>query len=896
MRDLKFAGAGLLPVLEVRELAAELIIAPNAKTGSAATRFEQLMRWAVSCGAEATLGPAECVAISALAFDAVPWEDFTAFLDSVPHAESWGERVYATWERDGVIRRRALSPFSVIALRRLKDAGLIPDWNRTVEVLCQKLARWYDFQLGVPPRDRLRAVSIDAMAWHYKNLPMVLIGHILGRREMTALPSRAWLRRYRLQDSEPWSSAQAEPSDLLGKAEANAIEALYESPRAISGAWFAEELAGVCTGLARPGVKKSNAAAWREIAWRLEQLAERLSEAGPVEALLLGWALDIARFGSAKKLDPRVKTLDNYLRLAVPLLHKELRAATEHPLSLTPAAWEKMFKRILADNDQTGLKPALSSFQRYLVRSIDADPLPWLFRADSEVRAPRANVVWEHEFERLGCIVASLVEDQRVVRQLAVWTALLRSTPLRFGELIGLQLRSIRDYGESLEVEVAPHRGHRPVKSQAARRIVNVTDPGAREQIREWLARRQLEAASPEELLFGNPYDDGHVYRLGACYQVFSQALKIACGDDSVCIHSTRHSFLSRAIDGALQCHGRFDEINPIDTIRVAAGHSHELTTLTTYAHLHEVAIRAHLDRTLASLPMTYAEVAAWTNQKADTLRQRFCRQNEKGWTLWSELSNQAHILRPTPRELAKEWLAVEPKDRATEVHLKDVCHIAQDLVAGLRLASIACRIGLGLEKVNVMREDLHDCAVHLLGRHGANLRDGAPWQSIAQRVNFSRLAGTAWQELLQILDRRARQPNGATKLMEWLSLCRSAGINLAASRPATDLLELLREAGFEAHWFVLREALPEPVDGASLLPAGRNYLQAVLSTFSSVFGAHPQIEQVSPRRGRPAVYAQVLTKPIRAGVVAGSAACDMASLRAALWAAAALAQRLAKE
>ncbi len=853
--------------------AQDILISHTAETASAVARFDRFVAAVASQGlAFRSLVACERLIACVIAFDASCTADLKPILQALRDPLHLSDGYYASWKYGEEIRRVKLCALT-LAVREQ-----VPTWDVSWEDLIDHFSRTsgniYPFGALTRIDGRLDTMFADRMAWCFLHLPMPLVSHVLGISRLTLLPDSAWLRRFGIPVPEPEVGSD---SDIgLEPVEEAVTEILYGGQSQLSAAWFVNELVNICAGLTDPGVSMSDAGAWTELSRRLTSLAAKLDMAGPTEALLLGWALDIATFGTARKKKPRVKTLANYLRSGVQRIRDALRESGQHPLSLTDQSWNELFLAIeeSGQHDQT-LRPALASFQRYLVRSIDAAPIPRLWSVHTEVDTPKASVIWAHEFEKLGRVLDQMTPDPRIRDQLTVWTALLRTTTLRFGELAGLQMKSVQLGESTLEIQVAPHRGHRPLKTAAARRIVAIQDPHATKVIREWFERRRLEGADTVDYLFGAPADRRQLYRLGASYRIFSGALKLATSDPAMTIHGTRHAFLSRAAEDALLVIEVGEQVNPLHRLAVLAGHEHEHTTLRTYIHLFEAPLRHFTDRAVQRHLKHHSDVARWLGLKADTVRQRNHRRRGGVWSPWVDIEKR--FLHPSP-SLVDPADSSDPPEVGIRVRpiarFKQFVQVAKDLLDGHSEIETGARNSIDLQAVSRVRDSIVATALASDARR-------ADLVSLSARLNFSRLTRGKWDATVRTLE----QPEARSALGALWPALRGAGIDLEmASTSLLPALEILRACGFSAPQFVLRYV---PVNGASS-PMPPPSMKAA-RTFSTAFGATPQIESVSDRRSRSPAYLLLHTDPPHRGEsvtasyrgLAPPARSDIASLRA---------------
>lgn len=842
----------------------DILITHTDETAFAAARFDRFVS-AVTSQAQAfrSLSAWDQLIACVIAFEATCVEDLEPLLQALRTPLQLGDGYYVSWNQGEEVRRVKLCVLTLAARERVSTWEVC--WDALIDRFSRSCGNLYSFAEVTRIDTRLTSMFDDRVAWCFLHLPMPLVSHLLGVVRMTLLPDSAWLRRF--GQHEPELISNANPDAGLEPVEEAVVEILYSGRSQLSGAWFVDELVNICSGLAGPGVSMSDARAWAELSRRLNSLAAKLEQAGPAEALLLGWALDIATFGTARKKSPRVKTLSNYLRSGVRRIHAALRESGNHPLSLTDQEWDELFMTIEeSGRDDLTLRPALASFQRYMVRSLDVAPIPRLWRVRTEVAAPKASVIWRYEFDAMNPVLDQMTSDPRMRDQLTVWTALLRTTSLRFGELAGLQMRSIQLHNRAIEIQVAPHRGHRPLKTAAARRILPIHDPQAIQVIRDWFERRKLEGADASAYLFGDPKDGRRLYRLGASYRIYSSALKLATSDPTMSIHGTRHAFLSIAAEDAFLSLDALAQVNPFHRLAVLAGHEHESTTLRTYVHLVEGSLRFFTDRAIQPYLRRYADTARWLNLSADTVRQRHHRLKGRAWSPWAEIEKRFCNPGQSPVDSVASSAPAERDIRTRPVTLfKQFMQIASDLLGGHSEAATGARNSVDLLAVSRVRNSILTTA---LASNGGK----ADLVALASRLNFSRLNRKIWDAAINALE----QPEARVAVGALYPALRGVGIDVeTASTSLLPALDVLKSCGFSAAQFVLRYANLKEATTPMPLPAMKT-----VRRFSSAFGATPQIEAVSVRRSRSPAYLLLLTGPAPKGRPAPPARSDIASLR----------------
>lgn len=877
------------PTLKVTRTHGEILYAPTTTTIAADLRFTSFVRSIATGKAFRSLDIAERVVMCSIAFDGIlTKQDLVHYLGALSDAQTWGSRSYVTWSISGRCLRRAPSSMTLISFAPLR--GMQIDWEVVVDKMGQTLQKQYSFNQLIPCHQALDSVLDDCQAWLYLRLPNPLFAHVRGDVEMTALPSACWHRRFQLQ-RDPILAVKERSSagEDLQEVASRVVETLWAGVYQSGAAEFLLELKTLCRDLTGTGIRLSNEKAWKKVVSRLELLGQKMQDKGPYEALLLGWVLDIAVRGTARKANPVVATLAKYLQSAAERLHCALRAANKSPLAMCTEDWDGFFRKLIGESDDDpALAPSLASFQRYLVSALDAEPLPWLFAPKSSHRLPRANVVWPHEFEALREALPAFTQNTRIVHQLETWNAILAATSLRLGELLGLLLRSIQDHGSSMEIVI--ERG----KTPSARRIVQITRPESIVVIRGWVSNRRIEATRSDELLFGHAHSGDRVYMLGTCYHVFSQALKHVCRDATVTIHTTRHTYLSVGVERAIEGMDVFHEINPLLGLSTSAGHAHVFTTMTTYAHLYEDVLRNWTDAAVAQVPISHASVATWTGKKANTVRQKACRTISGQWNGWTEIRRRAELLQPDSRVAAarpsNDGIVSNANSSAPA---STICHVIADHCNGHSAEASSLRNVTSRDSVNKIVAGFHRLN-NLVPRGAASYPDVCQAAHISHKwiknnLSFARLDRPTWVNALRLLD-TAEWRDRSKISARWAAAVSGPGIALHDQEAVTTLLQLLSAAGVPVNWFVIR--LTDVASGvAHKEDSISRAVDAASQPFSRVYEASPQVEKLASKQGARTMrfrsYALLLSSPSPEGKAAPPALCDMKALRAFCFAAA---------
>lgn len=592
---------------------------PTEFTDAAAKRFNRFMENVISSPVSTRVSPEALVVSSVVAFELLSNKDLPVFLAQVSKAETYGELAYVSWQIDGRLERRALSAFTLIALSKLP---VPPNWVEALPRVTQEVLKLYDFGDLPTPNRTLKTIFLDLQAWIYLEMPMPYLSHFLGFVQATLLPDSAWQRRFQLH--APSASAQEIRACAELTEENGVVMATYmEKEPALGGGWYIEELVGLCKNLTGSKVSLKDSAAWRELLARFKSLSILLREAGPIEALLTGWAMHVAQTGTIRKRNPRLSRLAGYLSTATKRLHTALRSTGKHPADLTPKEWEQLFRKVsLADPDNNTLRAALASFHSYLCITFDMEPIGWLHKSLERSQRPRANCIWSHEIARLPDVIDRATDDLRLRDQLKTWAMLLTSVQARFGELKWIRHKDISPFADHIQIHLANQGYVGSGKSSAADRLVYVRDPNAIQILKCWLARPEFVGADLNDFIFASPDDPRAIYQLASGYALLSRSLKEVTGCHDFSIHLCRHTCISLAIEQALFEMVEFHEINPILEVQVQSGHQSVETTWRTYFHLVEDSMRYWHDRAMCRLHISYAAAAWWTGRSEVNLRQ----------------------------------------------------------------------------------------------------------------------------------------------------------------------------------------------------------------------------------------------------------------------------------
>ena len=840
-------------------------LAPTCRTATAALQFNGYIKRVINSLSHEPFTSNQLTVACAIAFELLREEDLLPFLNGLSTAQTLGDKVYVAWNVTNVLQRRELSPFTIMAFGK---ADQNTDWAVEVRTFRQAITNVYDFGATISRERTLTAVFLDLQAWAYTYLPMPLAANYLNVLPITHLKDTTWYRRNHLTVNvvgEPKTKLR----DDLQSAEANVVEVIVESPTPLSGFWIIEQLSKICSGLTGVGVSISDARAWRKLVLRITRVTVDLKRAGPIEALMVGWAIHLVRYGSAQKKNPRVSTLARYLSAALSQIYSSVRAVDVHPFDIDTRAWKAIFEKLLNERGaDSSFNSAVLSFHSFLVRTIDAEPQFWMFHGKDSEHSPRANVIWPHEVQAIPECIRQAESDDRLGLQVCTWATLLTNTALRISELKWIRLGDFSVMDGELTLHIVSRRYAGSGKTGAAARDCFIKNEDCITAMETWRARREEEGADTTDLLFGDPHDRHRIYKMGKSYCLLNQALKSVTGDPDFSSHLCRHSVISLAVESAILSSSEYQEINPIHKIQVQAGHKSAELTIGTYFHLPEKCQRYWIDHAIGQLGIAYEPISLWTKQKVATLAQRKHRGRETNWTFMDAIRDAAKADFPPNKLESMHLNSVTPEDLTPRrLEFTQVISSLSDLKQGFKVSAVCLRNSISEEQVQTISTALTELS--------ACIEDDKDPSKV--QTGFNRCHHPQWEFFYKsILKFPKEELNNA--LAFWTSCARGGAISLTTGMACRPFLQLLKHCGIGANRIVVR------LNGDPMGESGSSkQVSVIASAFRSVHGIAPQIECTKFRRGRLACYLLVLTKPPRAQQAASAATNDTLTLNALL-------------
>ena len=458
--------------------------------------------------------------------------------------------------------------------------------------------------------DPIEAALACSEAWCFQELTN-FFSHLCGDLPMTPLPRSAYARL------ESQHALACEFETGLGEADdaATAIAGFLQSRGIDEGSKTLQEIIDL-TKL-RDVEGKSDAQLREDLAsiWRGQIDASEL--AGPLTCLQLGCALQLAY---AAKHKPA--TIAAYVRHGFPVVHDAL--AKQELVSMSAEQLSERLAESLEKVDGQNRRNArayLGHLWRFAREWIDVEPLMPSLLPHVDVAAVDANVVWQHEGQRMDEWLDGTQHDPDLARQTLLVRRLMAALKVRLAEVVFLQIRNVIVYTgqDYVDIEIVTRGRLHGLKSKDAQRIARVKGPLAAEVLGQVNRRLVEQKAFTGHLLFGTKAEPDRVYRLSAMYSWLNRAVKVATGDSTSCCHHFRHTTIDDAFAGM-----SLAEImaGALEQLRVDAGHLDLRSTQRSYLHRFTRALREATEASIAELVRLSDTLAAeWIGLSAANLR-----------------------------------------------------------------------------------------------------------------------------------------------------------------------------------------------------------------------------------------------------------------------------------
>lgn len=772
-------------------------------------------------------------ALSALlAFDAPCLAELPAIYTALSRPYRFKEHVALEWENSqGAVDRRLLSPFTVLALNGCKGH------------------RWPSFEQA--SADMVRAANLRSMdellnaagAWMLVHMPGWLLPRIYGTGRSVSLPRSALAR---------WATGLCVASASRPPPLNPQVLELMDWSNAGAGddgdVELFSRIAKACTALPHSARHKEI----ERMRTGLLGLAPQALEAGPMSSLMLWFALNLVEHGTRGTPELAPRTIQEYVRLTVPLAGRLLPGL--QVCELSEETLTRFYRHVIADADEGQASKAHSAciaLHGFLNEWHDAGPWP-LSDTKAQPGKPQAQAVFRHERDRIWSALGEDDCSDPVHWRLKVIYAIHAASPRRKQDAAVIRVGDIRIYEGRVALDVDPNPLiDAKLKTQTSRVSVEIRDPRC---VRVLLAARQHrrdEGAADSDKLLGTIDAPEVAWRFEACHAVFISVLKWATGEPEVSARSLRHAHLTEPqMDRDLSQ-------REIDQLSASAGHASNTTTLDSYGHAFEFACKRAMDARLGDLDLPSAAIAGWTALTPATVRKAWSRSSASRATVTTSLLRTAAACVEF-EDVAHGLLMGEPGDLDLPALYRARAHLSVEGVIRVLVDLCADELAFDAEQIAAR----HACspaavksveaAVHaLLGRKRwewarfntpgvASVLEGAPMS-----IDLGRAAQPKSAALLRRLVRH--DPHALCELAAcWLRVARGDGYLCQDLGLLLPLLKVLRDAGTQPAQVVLAH------DGSL------ENLAAIKTRLDALMGGSCAVELQSPRGGRARAYLQV--------------------------------------
>lgn len=720
--------------------------------------------------------------------------------------------------------------------------------------------------------DPVAELERDAVGWWYQHLPNPLFAHASGLQVLSAL-SRSTLVRLESR-MVPTASAATQVQNSFAEADLGCTAELLDAADAASGDDENPLVLQAAIASMNFNANELDYLVRRRWAQNLLSLRGRALRAGPPTALVLAWGAHLCECGTVSEPSPAKSTVRQYFsRAALPIfeLLKQLPKTFDAPEWQAIEIRDRYLGLMQAQSpgNQKTIASALASFHAFLIESFDVEPLHRSIHQDVALGSVRANIIWQHEADLVQTWIER-VEDLRVRSAAQILLGIARECPARTNELMRLRLGNFlegqSEMGPIMEIEITPSAKFGRLKTPAAQRRLTLVNRCTIARINEWIDQRKREGAASGALLFGDPNDDGRVYRFGATTSLLNRMLKHATGDSESSIHTLRHSVITEQLDMQLRSSNIKDPSRHLGTA-VAAGHATAMTTFTQYLHCYEPSLRLWLDLALEeSVKLSSQQGAAILGANSATLRQQAKR---RGQTLSDHIWHRTRQMpASSPFECADAPFALchpqVPELTAavkSELTVSLVLQCLFDHLDSIPAAVLASRFGISEDVLSESIASTLDFCFAVASKSRPRTfdhQDDRP-RSLQEALLTA-----------QIDIKRAEQPK-YLRLREWLSapqpfvqLSRAVASWKACQQ--SGLTAVNKQGGPFELYKLLQAARVDPIDlricvqtaGHACRPSDAQesvLYNQVSSDFRTIFGISPRCSFVRGRLGRPPAY-----------------------------------------
>lgn len=764
---------------------------------------------------------------------------------------------YLQWtcSKTGVLQRREVSSMTVKHWPRLQADTPGPCMSPFIPLADGHKERLESFLRACPPYAGLMnavfKLEEDVIGWWSINLHPVMFAHLADLQTLNPV-ERTTLARRAFQRPPKESSVATDHAEDLG-ASGDFIDAAMSSESLDVHSGVIELAWDVFGHISSPidGMAKRS---WLSA---LRALLNQSMHAGPWACLVIGWGCYMTESGTLTESNPAVSTLQSYFRKAARPLHNSL---TNMPLDFEDMLWSSdalsdMFQAVIDQQsvgNQAVMRAALLSFHAFMAEHFDIAPLQRLLNVEQSLR-PTPNLVWEHEIA-LACRWARNHPDLYIGAPAQLVISIAAEAACRAGELTRLRLCNICFIDDAklrlVEIEIVRDASAGRLKTHASQRRVFVKSGVTLRLLRAWIRLRVRQGAGPRDFLFGAPADMGTLYKPNSVLSWCSTLLKTATGDPAVRLHTLRHTSISRMVSEVL-CSSAWLDVNRLEIIAGEAGHVSPVTTLFTYTHSYESALRLWLDIAVQASSTLKSSSAPYLLGVSDSASRKSASRSglsASDW-MWHKLRNSFIAAKDAePRYLVSDTQPKPPVD-ITKVNrfltIGVARSILKELLRGTSYRTIGWRYAIDSSHLSTSVNHLRDYCIAMAHQmHPRTAVDQFAHSGVADvlsvvDIDFEKSDQLKFDALWGNMELSPNVELLRAAVESWSACRKGTYIGLSNLQNITGLLRLLKEANVDLSVIqvCLQSSASESSNRASSTSFDAN-LSAVSQAINSIFAA----------------------------------------------------------
>ena len=589
---------------------------------------------------------------------------------------------------------------------------------------------------------------------------------------------------------------------------------------------------------------------------------------------ILTWVVDLILHGTSAQPDIAISTVTNYVGVLAKPLFKVLKNLNFDEWD--PAKFEESYSLIIVEaslGQRKNMASAINSWHRFLVSWLDVPPIIKRLHDEVPVSIPKANFLWDHEYELIQNWLSSSTLETRLTLYLKAMFSIAFQIRIRINELLNLRLSNIRIFDQVIQISI------RGTKSIAARRRIELNADRCVELV-ELISFRHAELGLIDDYLFADQNRVGRVFQLAKLYTSVSHLIKAATGDPTIRFHSLSHTVISTNLRKIL-VGGSHELLNPLHQFATDVGHFSILTSCSEYFHCYEDAVRQTINRDLSRLKISSELSAKWSGKKLAAIRKKVSRCTEDKYTIyWDVIHSSEPILNVRPVSDIYNLSNPMTPQFLSEKHslgFLTVLNVFSDIQKLTPIDLVALRQSQDIEVIKVLlmaaKQIFIKCSIKSVVNFKFSIEQVIKLVKEANWIAFDKAISEKYQDLI-----KAAQKNNisyAKGIDAWLLLNKSGYLSLAEPIMALDFIEFLAK-------------LDSPLTKVGIAyskNAKPQDLRLIQSVFFKYFGSTVPQFQVNQRAERPSIYLLYSSQRILTNKMPSPAALSIGGLNAILFA-----------